>query len=131
MSIDSIGNFLTIMRNGLMKSRRWVVVPFSKEKQGIAVVLKDEGFIKDFQRIELEQGKPQLKIFFKYVNGESPIHEIKRISTPGRRKYEGLSNMTSVIGGLGISILTTSKGIISDKQAQKLSVGGEVICHIW
>lgn len=131
MSIDSIGNFLTIMRNGLMKARRSVIVPFSNEKAGIAAVLKEEGFIKDFQKIETEPGKPSLKIFFRYVNGESAIHELKRISTPGRRKYENLSNMTSVIGGLGISILTTNKGIVSDKQAQKLLVGGEVICHVW
>ena len=131
MSIDSIGNFLTSIRNAIMVSKRSVVVPFSKMKLGVAEVLRDEGFIKAFERIDEENNKASLKVYLKYVNNESVIHEIKRISTPGRRKYEGLKKLTSVIGGLGISILSTSSGIITDREAKKRSVGGEVICHIW
>jgi len=131
MSIDVIGDFLTIIRNGIGVGRRSVVAPFSNEKMGIAKVLKDDGFIKDFQKIEDENKKPLLKVYLKYINGEAAIHEITRISTPGRRRYESLTNITPVIGSLGVSVLTTNKGIISDKQARKLSVGGEVICHVW
>ena len=70
-------------------------------------------------------------VYLKYVNGESVIHEIKRISTPGRRCYENIKNMQPVIGGLGISILSTNAGIVTDKKAQELAVGGEVLCHVW
>ena len=72
-----------------------------------------------------------ITIFLKYVDGVSAINEITRISTPGRRRYERTKKLTSVVGGLGISILTTNKGIITDHQARKLSVGGEIICHVW
>jgi small subunit ribosomal protein S8 len=130
MSIDTIGDFLTIIRNGVMVRRRTVTVPHSTLKNDIAKVLKDEGFIKDFKKVE-EDNKASLTIFLKYVDGEPVIHEIKRISKPSRRYYERLNNLTPVIGGLGISILTTSSGVMTDQQAQKLSVGGEVICHVW
>lgn len=130
MSIDVIGDFLTIIRNGLMSSKLFVTVPYSRVKAEIAEILKDEGFIKDFA-ITDEDGKKSVKIFLKYVNGESVIHELKRISTPGRRSYKGTANIKPVIGGLGLSILTTSKGIISHKKAKELGVGGEVICTVW
>ncbi|HBS47932.1 TPA: 30S ribosomal protein S8 [Candidatus Dependentiae bacterium] len=131
MSIDSIGDFLTIIRNGIRATKRSVTAPFSNEKLGIAQVLKEEGFIKDFQKIEDENKKSLLKVYLKYVDGESVIHEIVRISKPGKRTYEGVSKMRSVIGGLGVAILTTNLGIVADKKAKELSVGGEVICHVW
>ncbi len=130
MSIDVIGDFLTIIRNGLMSSKLFVVAPYSKIKADLAEILKDEGFIKDFA-ITDEDGKKSIKVFLKYVGGESVIHELKRISTPGRRSYKGAANIKPVIGGLGLSILTTSKGIISHKKAKELGVGGEVICTVW
>lgn len=130
MSIDVIGDFLTIIRNGLMSSKLFVVAPYSKIKADLAQILKDEGFIKDFA-ITDEDGKKSIKVFLKYVGGESVIHELKRISTPGRRSYKGAANVKPVIGGLGLSILTTSKGIISHKKAKELGVGGEVICTVW
>jgi small subunit ribosomal protein S8 len=130
MSIDSIGDFLTIIRNGLMSSKLFVVAPYSKIKAEVAEILKDEGFIKDFALSD-EDGKKSIKIFLKYVAGESVIHDLKRISTPGRRSYKGAANIKPVIGGLGLSILTTSKGIISHKKAKELGVGGEVICTVW
>ncbi len=131
MSIDVIGNFLTIIRNGIHARKRSVVAPFSNEKLNIAKVLKEEGFIKEYAKVEDANGKPVITITLKYVTGESTIHEITRVSKPGCRRYESLRNMTSVIGGLGISVLSTNVGILSDKKARELSVGGEVICHVW
>lgn len=128
--MDSIGDFLTVIRNALMVSKRSISVPFSQMKQNIAEILKQEGFVRDVKVVE-EAGKQQLVVYLKYVNGEPVIHELKRISKPGCRRYESVRNITSVIGGMGISILTTNVGIITDKKAKELSVGGEVICHVW
>ena len=130
MSIDTIGNFLTVIRNGLMVKRRTVALQHSNMREAIALVLKNEGFIRDFKKTQ-EDNKAVLTVVLKYVDGESAINEITRISTPGRRQYERSNDMTSVIGGLGISILTTSKGVMTDKQATQQGIGGEVICHIW
>src|SRR5438552_14821690 len=103
MSVDSIGNFLTIIRNGLMSSKSFVIAPYSVMNTNIGTILKDEGFIRDSAIVEEEAGKKFLKITLKYVNGESVIHEIRRVSTPGRRHYAGAANLKPVIGGLGIS----------------------------
>ena len=130
MSQDSIGDFLTVIRNGIIASKRFVLVPFSKFKADIAAILKDEGFIKEIL-IEEVDGKKMLKILLKYVDSESVIHEIKRISKPGRRQYRRFFELEPVIGGLGVLILTTSKGLMTDKKAKKLAVGGEVICAVW
>jgi small subunit ribosomal protein S8 len=130
MSIDSIGDFLTIIRNGLMIGKRSVTAPSSGLKVSIANVLKAEGYIKEFEQIE-EDGKLFLTVHLKYVNGEPAIHEITRISKPSRRHYERSDKLKSVIGGLGISIITTSSGVMTDQKARKLSVGGEVLCHVW
>lgn len=132
MSIDAVGNFLTIIRNGLMVSKPFVVTPLSKLNVSIAQILKDEGFIKNFVVEKNEDNSHALiKIFLKYVQGESVIHEITRMSTPSRRKYVGSKNIKPVIGGLGVSILTTNKGILTNKKAQELKVGGEVLCTVW
>ncbi|MCF7899033.1 30S ribosomal protein S8 [Candidatus Babeliales bacterium] len=131
MSIDVLGNFLTSIRNALLVGKRRIVVFYSREKFGIAQVLKNEGFIREFEKIEDEDGKLCLVVHLKYVDGQPAINEIKRVSKPSRRCYEGIRSMTSVIGGLGVSILNTNKGIITDRQARQLSVGGEVICHVW
>jgi small subunit ribosomal protein S8 len=131
MSIDSIGNFLTVLRNGIMASKSSVVAPYSGMRHTIATLLKEKGFIKDVSIVEDEQGKKSLKVAFKYVDSESVIHEIKRISTPGCRVYAGIRNIKPVIGGLGITILSTNRGIITHDQAKALNVGGEVICTIW
>lgn len=129
MSVDSIANFLTIIRNGILVSKRSVITPYSKINFEIAGILKEEGFIDDF--FVVENKFKQLKILLKYVDGESAIHEITRISKPGRRTYEGVSQLKPVIGGLGISILTTNKGLMTNKKAKQLSLGGEVICTVW
>ena len=131
MSIDTIGNLLTIIRNGLMASKASVTVESSKMNLALVQVLKNEGFIRDFVQENDESGRAKIKVYLKYVDGESVIHEITRVSKPSLRKYAGHKTIRPVIGGLGISILTTSKGIITNKKAKELGVGGEVICIVW
>ncbi|HSC25203.1 MAG TPA: 30S ribosomal protein S8 [Candidatus Babeliales bacterium] len=132
MSVDSIADFLTIIRNGVMVSKSFVTAPCSKMRQSIAQILKDEGFIHDFVIINTDSDvKKILKIVLKYVDGEAVIHEIQRISKPGRRVYINSENIKPVIGQLGVSILTTNRGVIANQKAKKLSVGGEVICTVW
>lgn len=130
MSVDAIGDFLTVIRNGLMVSKRSVETPYSKIKLEVAKILKEEGFIRDFAIIEKDE-KKFIQISLKYVDGESVIHELTRISTPGKRVYGRSQQLKYVIGKFGISILTTSKGIMTDKMAKQLSVGGEIICSVW
>jgi|SRR5438309_1386909 len=132
MSVDSIADFITIIRNGVMVSKSFVTSPYSKMRHSIAQILKKEGFIHDFVIINTDSdAKKRLKIVLKYVDGESVIHKIERVSTPGRRVYAGSDAIKPVIGQLGISILTTSRGVIAHQEAQKLSVGGEVMCTVW
>lgn len=131
MSVDSIGNFLTIIRNGVLTAKRSVSAPHSRMKHQIAKILKDEGFIRDFSIEEHENNSKTLTVHLKYINGESAIHEIIRISKPSRRVYEGVVKLRPVIGGLGVAILTTSKGIMTNKQARQEGVGGEVLCTVW
>lgn len=130
MSKDSIGDFLTIIRNGLMRSVAHVQAPYSKLRFDLAEIFKDEGFIKDVLVVE-EDNKKFIKVLLKYVDGESVIHEIKRVSTPGRRSYARAHELKPVIGGLGVSILTTSQGIFTNKKAKEKSIGGEIICTVW
>lgn len=132
MSIDILGNFLTIVRNGISRSKASVSVPFSKMKYELAKVLHEEGFINGFEVLhENDVVKKELKVFLKYVNNESVIHEITRVSKPSRRIYAGAGNIKPVIGGMGVSILTTNKGLLTDKTAKKMCVGGEIICTVW
>lgn len=132
MSVDSIADFITIIRNGVMVSKSFVTAPYSKMRYSIAQILKNEGFIHDFVIVNTDSDvKKRLKVVLKYVDGEAVIHKIQRISKPGRRVYVGSQNIKPVIGQLGISILTTSRGVIANQKAEKLSVGGEVICTVW
>jgi len=131
MSIDTIGNFLTIIRNGIMVTKKSVTAPYSKIKHQIAAILEEEGFIKSFSIETSENGNKELRIVLKYVNNESVIHEITRVSTPGLRVYGGFANIKPVIGGLGITILSTNKGIITNRKAKSISTGGEVLCTVW
>lgn len=131
MSIDAIGDFLTIIRNGIMAGKREVVAPHSNLKHEIARVLLDEGFITEFEEVALENNKKQLKVALKYVRGESVIHEINRRSKPGLRLYKAHNAFKPVIGNLGISIVTTNRGVMTNKKARSLGVGGEVLCTVW
>src|SRR5580704_6513080 len=128
--MDSIANFLTRIRNGAMVNKPSVTAPHSTQIAAIADILLQEGFIKNVQ-VAQHEGFPVLKVVLKYVDGESVIHEIERQSKPSRRLYTGVDSIEPVIGGLGLSILSTNKGIISHKQAKKLRVGGEVMCTVW
>lgn len=130
MSIDVIGNFLTIIRNGIQSSKPFVLAPHSKVNLAITEVLKQEGFINEYGSVN-ESDRKMIKVALRYVDGESAIHELTRVSKPSSRRYSSIKSVRPVIGGLGVSILTTNKGIISNTMAQKLNVGGEVICTVW
>ena len=129
--MDSIANFLTIIRNGTMASKSRVIAPHSIQVAAIADILLKEGFVKSVKQIQGEDGHPAIEIVLKYVDGESVIHEIERQSKSSRRLYTGVDSIRPVIGGLGVTILSTNKGIISHKQAKKSRVGGEVMCTVW
>lgn len=132
MSRDTIGDFLTIIRNGVARSRPFIVAPHSRINADIAHILKDEGFVRDVHTVTSEEtGHPALKVMLKYVDGESSIHAITRKSTPGRRVYTNVNGLEPVIGGLGVAILTTNKGVLSHKKATELGVGGELLCTVW
>lgn len=132
MSIDILGNFLTIIRNGITRSKTSVTTSYSKMKYELALILHEEGFINSIEVVNTDDVvNKQLKIFLKYVNNESVIHEITRVSKPSRRIYAGVTNIKPVIGGMGISVLTTNKGLLTDKTAKKIQVGGEIICTVW
>src|SRR3990167_3853959 len=130
MSKDSVSDFLTIIRNGIMRAKPFVVAPCSNIEINLLEILKNEGFIKDFSVIDLPKNKRNLKVFLKYTDGESVIHDLQRISKPGRRFYAGFEELKPVIGGLGISILSTSKGLMTNKQAKDLGIGGEILCTV-
>ncbi|MDI6631353.1 MAG: 30S ribosomal protein S8 [Bacillota bacterium] len=128
---DPIADFLTRIRNANMIYHSTVEIPASKMKIALAQILKDEGFIKDYELIE--DGKQGIiRIYLKYgANRERVITGLKRISKPGLRVYARKDQVPRVLGGLGVAILSTSKGIMTDKQARKMKLGGEVICYIW
>lgn len=128
---DPIADMLTVIRNGCRAKLKKVEVPASKMKTEILKVLLQEKFISNFKYIE--DGKQGiLRIYLKYTEDEeSVITGIERVSTPGLRRYVDARNLPSVFGGLGIAILSTSAGIMSNKEARKLGVGGEVICKVW
>lgn len=127
MMTDPIADMLTRMRNAIKAGHDRVEFPASKMKAGICKVLKDEGFIKSFKIIAKTPADIRLKVVFK----EGAIVGLQRVSTPGLRRYAGYQGTPRVISGLGTSILSTSKGIISTREAKKLKVGGEVICNVW
>ncbi len=129
MMTDPIADLLTRVRNGLHASKVDVTMRTSKQKQAIAQVLKDEGFINDFSVAD-DEGKLNLNIILKYFEGKPVIDKIKRISRPGLRIYKGSDELPKVMGGLGIAIISTSKGLMSDRAARKAGHGGEVLCTV-
>jgi small subunit ribosomal protein S8 len=128
---DPIADMLTRIRNALIASYSTVDIPSSRQKIDIAKVLKSEGFIKNF-KIMADKQQGIMRVFFKYdENGESVIGGLKRISKPGCRIYSKGDKIPQILNGYGISILSTSKGVMTDRQARKLGIGGEIICSIW
>lgn len=131
MLTDPIADMLTRIRNAIRVERPHVDVPVSKVKRGLADVLKREGFIWDWQEVP-EEPIRQLRLELKYgPNGEHVIQHIKRISTPGRRVYRKATDLRPVLNGLGICIISTSGGVISDREARQKNIGGEVLCEVY
>ena len=129
---DPIADFLTRIRNGLAAKKRWVDIPSSALKKRISLVLKEEKFINDFFFIKSDGNKETIRIFLKYdYNGDPVIENIKRVSKPGLRVYVGAGEAPRVLDGLGISIISTSKGVLSNKKAKQLGVGGELLCEVF
>ena len=127
---DPIADMLTIIRNGLMAGKKTVTITHSNLKAGICQVLKDEGYIERFDTLDTQPART-IQIQLKYAsNGESAIHELTRVSTPGCRIYRGKSDLKPIIRGFGISILSTSRGILSDRVCRKQNLGGEVLCIV-
>ena len=128
---DPIGDMFSRIRNGQMRSLNFVEIPSSNFRKNILEILKSEGYIKDFFVSKSENNKVNLKITLKYFEGDPVIKEIKRISKPGRRVYSRASSIPRVMNGLGIAILSTPKGVMSDVDARKNNIGGEVICKVF
>lgn len=131
MMTDPIADMLTRVRNGLMIERPHVDIPHSKIKQGIADVLQREGYIWDYEILETEPART-LRVNLKYSpTGERVIQKIERVSKPGRRVYSNANDIPEVLNGMGICVLTTSKGVLSSREARDQRVGGEIVCQVW
>lgn len=131
MMTDPIADMLTRIRNAVRIERPSVEMPLSKVKRGLAEVLKREGYIWDWEEVE-DQPSNQLRLHLKYgPNGERVIRRIRRVSRPGRRVYSRAAGLKPVLGGLGICVISTSRGVISDREARQRRLGGEVLCEVW
>ena len=128
---DPLADMFTRIRNGSKAKFEKVDIPSSKMKREIAKILKEEGFIKNFKVVTDENQHEMIRIFLKYDASRKELIHIKRISKPGRRVYVGKDRIPSVMSGLGFSILSTPKGILTDKSARKADLGGEVLCYVW
>jgi small subunit ribosomal protein S8 len=126
---DPISDMLTRIRNAQAVQKATVLVPASKVKTGIASVLKDEGYITDFRDAEID-GKPAIEITLKYVSGQGVIEDMKRVSRPGLRQYRGKDDLPKIQNGLGIAVVSTSQGIMTDASARAAGQGGEILCIV-
>lgn len=128
---DPLGDLLTRIRNAQMRRRPKVTTPASNLRARVLDVLTSEGYIRGYARIEHKNGLSELEIELKYSNGQPAIREIKRISKPGRRVYSAVRDLRTVANGLGVAILSTPKGVMSDQRAREENVGGEVLCSVF
>lgn len=132
MSInDPLGDMLTRIRNAQLRRRPKVVTPASNIRGRVLDVLAEEGYIRGYTRVEQKGALPTFEIELKYYNGQPAIREIKRVSTPGRRVYSPVRDLPTVANGLGVAILSTPKGVMSDSKAREENVGGEILCSIF
>ncbi|MBL0942103.1 MAG: 30S ribosomal protein S8 [Alphaproteobacteria bacterium] len=132
MSIsDPIADMLTRIRNAQKVKKAEVLSPASKERINVLEVLKREGYIRGYSSYEIRPNIKEIKIELKYRDDEPVIHEVKRISKPGRRVYASIKDLPYVWNGLGISIVSTSKGVMSDSEARKANIGGEILCNVF
>lgn len=128
---DSLSDLFTRLRNGMRAGHDRVDVPTSRLKEAVLQVLEQEGFIASFRKVE-EKGRPMLRVGLKYDHeGEPIVSGLERVSRPGRRIYAKADAIPSVLGGLGVSIVSTSQGIVTDKKAREKRLGGEVLCNVW
>ena len=128
---DPLGDMLTRIRNAQMRNKSSVRTPASKLRGRVLEVLRDEGYIRGFELIDKGDHKPEFEIALKYHDGRPAIRELRRVSTPGRRAYAGVQGVPSVRNGLGVAIVSTSKGVMSDAHARAANVGGEVLCTVF
>ncbi|MCA8867972.1 MAG: 30S ribosomal protein S8 [Rhodobacteraceae bacterium] len=128
---DPIGDMLTRIRNSSLRGKSTVRTPASKLRAWVLDVLQAEGYIRSYEAVTNDRGHPELEISLKYFDGAPVIRELKRVSTPGRRVYAGVHDIPSVRQGLGIAIVSTPKGVMSDAQARTDNVGGEVLCTVF
>jgi small subunit ribosomal protein S8 len=128
--VDPIADYLTRVRNAIRAKKKFVEMPSSNMKVGISQILKDSNFIRDFNVVE-DNKQNILRVHLQYVDGVSSISGLKRISKQGLRSFVSKDELPRVLNGLGIAIMSTSKGLLTNHQAKKEQVGGEVICHIW
>ena len=127
---DPIADFLTRIRNGTLAQKPEVLVPYSKVKAEIARILKDEGYITDYS-IDTSAAHPRIKITNKLLDRSSAIAGLRRVSRPGLRRYVGTDEIPRVLGGMGVVILSTSRGVLSGREARKQKVGGELLAYVW
>jgi small subunit ribosomal protein S8 len=128
---DPIADMLTRIRNGLMVRKPYVLVPSSKIKVAIAQILLEEGFIQGYE-VTNERPQPSIRLWLKYDDKRQPIVSgLRRISRPGRRVYSGKRELPWVLSGLGIAIVSTPKGVMTDREARRTGVGGEILCYVW
>ena len=128
---DPLGDMLTRIRNAQMRRKSRVSSPGSKLRARVLDVLQSEGFIRGYATVEHHNGRSEIDIELKYFDGEPVIRKIERVSTPGRRVYSSVANIPRVANGLGISILSTPKGVMADHEARENNVGGEVLCRVF
>ena len=128
---DPLSDMLTRIRNGQRARKSSIVAPASKLRSGVLEVLKREGFIRGYSQYQLRPGLNEFKIELKYHEGDPVIREINRVSTPGRRVYSKIKDLSRMYDGLGISILSTPRGVLSDSEARAANVGGEVLCQVF
>lgn len=127
---DPIADLLTRIRNASSAKKRRVEIPSSKMKLSLVEILKQQNFIEEYNLVE-DNKQNVIDVKLKYIDGKAVISGLKKISKPGLRVYEGADTLPRVLNGLGIAVISTSKGLMTEKQARKESIGGEVICHIW
>jgi small subunit ribosomal protein S8 len=127
---DPIADFLTRIRNAASARHKVVDIPASKLKANLAEIMKDQGFITDYESVE-EGPQGAIRIRLRYVNGQPTIYGMQRVSRPGLRRYAGAGELPRVKNGLGIAVISTSQGLMTDKEARRRNIGGEVLCYIW
>lgn len=128
---DPLGDLLTRIRNGQQAAKETIKAPFSNLHQNVCKVLKDEGFVRDYKVVDLDNNKKDIVVYLKYSEGRGVIRKIDRVSKPGRRIYTNVKDMPRFYNGLGILVLSTPQGVIADSKARAANVGGEILCQVF